>query len=63
VGQRRQRHDGAVGKCGQRGQLGAGQEPVLVEERPFGPGYDRSLGRCQGRLGRRGAEGVTVGGR
>ena len=51
VGQRGQRHDGAVGKCGQRGQLGAGQEPVLVEERPLGAGDHRPFGRGQGAPG------------
>ena len=57
VGQRGQRHDRAVGQCGQRGQLGAGQEPALVEERPFGSGDDRPFGRGQGRLGRWGRRG------
>ena len=54
VGERRDRHDGAVGKSGQSCQLGARQEAVFVEERTLGCGYHLTFGRGQGRLGRRG---------
>ena len=52
VGQRGEVHDGAVGQCGQRGELVAGQEAALVEEGPLGSGDHGPVRRTQGDLGR-----------
>ncbi len=53
VGQGGQRHDGAVGQRGQRGELVRRQEATLVEEGGLCAGDHSSVRRTQGDLGRR----------
>ena len=53
VGERGQRHDGAVGQRGERRQLVRREEAALVEEGVLSGGDHRSVRRTQGDLGRR----------